>query len=225
MGAAQNLLDSVQSLAKLRGFTDDPHRYAELVAAEAPAAVTLPELSARDAAWRAAFAAIDQMIERAMRLEMDFAPDIERTIPLPTRKVFAGTITSYAGRIGLLAERARDTAARVTPSADHIADLVTEAAERVLALRAVLYTEVLEVVRATAAASAVEADRQARDRRLDDKLRKAWSAARRVLEGLVAEPPRILAAAWEARIAAEPEMIDEPDPEKEPTFADMIEMD
>ncbi|MBC7975898.1 MAG: hypothetical protein H7138_13075 [Myxococcales bacterium] len=48
---------------------------------------------------------------------------------------------------------------------------------------------------------------------------------RRELEALVQDPARIASAAMTTRVAAWPVQIDEPAPEPERTFADMIEMD
>ncbi|MEO7730620.1 MAG: hypothetical protein ABIY55_06575, partial [Kofleriaceae bacterium] len=142
-----------------------------------------------------------------------------------TRKVFAATIVSYAGRIEVLEARARDIAAR--SGAAHpgdVADRATEVAAAILALRTDVQLGVLVLVRELAAAAAPDADRHARDRTLDDATRQRWSAMRRELEALALQPARI-GAALADRLAAWPTQLDEPAAEPERTFADMIEMD
>jgi hypothetical protein len=140
--------------------------------------------------------------------------------------VFASTIVSYAGDLARLAERVRAVAERGAPPdrAAHVVDAVIEAARATLALRDALRDRVFARVADLARASLPEVDLRARDRKLDDAARKRWSAARRDLEILAAEPAKILAAPFAERLAAWPELIDEPN-EPEVTFADMIELD
>src|SRR5262249_22190911 len=148
------------------------------------------------------------------------------SIGAPTRSVFSHTIVSYAHRLPLLAERARDVAARGgAADPDHTADIVVDAARSVLALREAVRAGVLGLIQRLAQAAAPDADRQARDRNLDDPVRRRWSAARRDLEAVAADPERVLAAPMPARLAALPEQLDEPAPEREVTFADMLELD
>ena len=77
---------------------------------------------------------------------------------------------------------------------------------------------------ATACDAADEADARARDRKLDDAVRKKWSAWRRELEAVASDPMRVTSPIA-TRLASWPEQIDEPAPEAEVTFADMIEID
>ena len=225
MTAAQHLLDQVQSPARIDALAADPGRYAALLADELGPAATLDALEARDASLREALAQVDAMIERAARLRFEHALAHDPAIGAPTRKVFAATIVSYAGRLELLAARVRDLAAR--GGAAHpgdVADRATEVAGAVLALRADVQRGVLVRVRELAAAAVPDADRHARDRTLDDATRQRWSAMRRELEALALEPARI-GAALADRLAAWPAQLDEPAAEPERTFADMIELD
>jgi hypothetical protein len=225
MSAAQHLLDQVQSPARIDALAADPGGYAALLAAELGPAATLDELAARDAGLRQALAQVDAMIERAARLRFEHALAHDPAIAAPTRKVFAATIVSYAGRIELLEARARDVAAR--GGAAHpgdVADRVAEVARAVLALRDAVQLGVLVLIHELAAAAIARADAQARDRALDEVTRRRWSAMRRELEALAIQPARI-GAALADRLAAWPAQLDEPEAEPERTFADMIEMD
>ena len=47
--------------------------------------------------------------------------------------------------------------------------------------------------------------------------RRTWSALRRELEAVAAQPERVAAAALPARLASWPEQLDEPEPASEPT--------
>jgi len=222
--SARRLLEQVSSPAHLDAF--DPAAYAAQLAAEVPAAETLAELEARDVFLADALAQIDAMIARVMRMRLDHTLAADTSIGTPTRKVFATTIVGYAGDLGLLEERARDVAARGgarDPGA--VADAVVGAARAVLDLRAAVRAGALALIRDLAAASAPAADRRARDRSLDEPARRRWSAARRELEALAADPERAAAAPMSARLATFPDQLDEPAPEPEVTFADMIELD
>jgi hypothetical protein len=222
--SARRLLDQVSSLAHLDAF--DPASHAAQLAAEVPAAATLAELEARDAFLADALAQIDAMIARAMRMRLDHALAADTSIGPPTRKVFATTIAAYASDPGLLAQRARDVAARGgAADPDAVADAVAGAGRAALELRAATRAGVLALIRDLAAASLPEADRRARDRSLDEPARRRWSAARRELEALAADPARVAAAPMPARLATFPDQLDEPAPEREVTFADMIELD
>ncbi len=223
---AQHVLDQVQSLSKIEALEAAPVTYAAELGNELSPAATFAELEVRDATLAAALRAIDTMIARAMKLLLERALASDTSIGAPTRTVFCQTITTYEEKLDLLRERTRDLAARGgSPDPGGVAELVTEAARRVLGLREELRAGVLGLIRDLATAAIPEADRQARDKRLDDATRKRWSAVRRDLEMIAEEPARILAAPMPARVAAWPEQIDEPDPEKEVTLADMIEID
>lgn len=221
------MLDQVSSLAHLEAF--EPAAYTAQLVADVPPIpepADLAALEARDAFLADALAQLDAMAARAMRLRLDHALAADTSIGAPTRKVFSTTIAAYADDPGLLAQRARDVAARggaADPEA--VADAVAGAARGVLDVRAAARDGVLAHVRALATASVPAADRRARERTLDEPTRRRWSAARRELEALAAEPARIAAAPWAARLASFPDQIDEPAPEREVTFADMIELD
>jgi hypothetical protein len=222
--SARRVLDQVSSLAHLDAF--DPPSYAEQLAAEVPPAQALAELEARDALLADALAQLDAMIARAMRLCLEHALAADTSLGPPTRKVFATTVVRYASDLGLLAQRVRDLAARGrAPDPDAVADAVVGAARRVLDLRAQARAGVLALIRELAAASVVEADRRARERSQGEPTRRRWSAARRELEAVAADPARVTAAPWSARLAAFPDQLDEPAPEREVTFTEMIELD
>jgi hypothetical protein len=226
MTAAQHILDQACSLARIAALEADPAVYVEQLAAELPEVATLVELGARDAALIAALGQIDAMIARAMRIRLDHALASDSSIGAPTRSVFASTITGYAGRLSLLEQRARDVAVRGRAAdPDRIAESVVEAARASLALRDALRDGVLALIRDGARAAIAEADRRARDRNLDEPERRRWSAARRDLEAVAAEPERVLAAPMAGRLAALPDQLDEPEPDREPTFAELLELD
>ena len=226
MSSAQHALDQIHSLARIEALEAEPGVYAERLAAELPAAATLAELEARDAVLAGAVRQIDAMIVRAMRVRLDHALAADTSIGGPTRSVFSSTIVGYAGKLPLLAQRARDVAARGRAAdPDRIAEAVLEAARSVLGLREVVRAGVLALIRELAQAAIPDADRRARDRNLDEPVRRRWSAARRDLEVVAVEPERVLAAPMAARRAALPDQLDEPAPEREVTFADMIELD
>jgi hypothetical protein len=224
--SSAHVLDRVHSLAGLEALEADPGGYAAQLAEEIPHADTLAGLEERDAMLAAALGRIDQAMARAMKIRLEHALAADTSIGPPTRSVFSSTITGYAGRLSVLEERARDVAARggaVDP--DGVAGRVACAARSVLALRDALRAGVLDAAGRLARAAAPEADRRARDRNLDEPARRRWSAMRRELEAVAADPARVLAAPMAARLGALPEQLDEPDPGPEVTFADMIELD
>jgi len=226
MSAAQHVLDQAYSLERIEALEAEPGRYAERLAAELAGAATLPELEARDAVLAGALGQIDAMSARAMRIRLDHALDLDPSIGAPTRNVFSHTIVSYAGRLPLLAQRARDVAARGgAADPDRIAEAIVDAARAVLGLREAIRAGVLALIGAVAHAAVADADRRARDRNLDEPTRRRWSAARRDLEAVAADPGRVLGAAMAVRLDALPDQLDEPAPEREVTFADMLELD
>jgi hypothetical protein len=219
-------LDRAHSLEALDALAADAREIADRLAAELPPAATLAELAARDTVLADALGRIDAVAVRAMRLRLDHALADDTSLAAPTRKVFASTIVGYAGDVALLAQRARDVSAR--GGARDPADVtvrVVDAAHATFALRDQLRAAILELVRTLAVGAVPEADRQARDRTLPEAERRRWSSTRRDLEALAAEPARIAGAPMAARIAALPEQLDEPEPEPEVTFADLIELD
>ncbi|HSS00971.1 MAG TPA: hypothetical protein VLM79_28135 [Kofleriaceae bacterium] len=226
MTSAQRILDQVYSLAGLVALEGDKFAYSAAVAAEVPAATTLPELEARDAALARALGQLDAMLVRAMKLRLEHALADDQSIGPPTRAVFAHTITSYAGKLSLLEDRARDASARGgagDPGA--VAKAVVAAAYKVLALGEAMQIGVLAVIRELAEAAVPLADRQARDPALDEPARRRWSAARRDLEAVAADPLRVTDAPMAQRMAELPEQLDDPAPEPERSFADFIELD
>ena len=221
MSSARNVLDQVHSLARIAELEADPDRFARELAAEVPA-----ELEPRDIELAAALGHIDTTVARIMRIRLDDALASDTSIGPPTRNVFALTIVGYANDLGLLARRARDVAERGRAAdPDRIAELVIDAARSTLALRDALRSGVLALIRDLATAAIPEADRQARDRKLDDKPRMRWSAIRRDLEAIAANPEHVRSAPLPSRLAALPAQLDEPDPEREPTLAELIELD
>jgi hypothetical protein len=216
----------VYSLAGVVALEAEPGVYADRLAAEVPGAATLPELEARDAFLIRALGQIDAMLVRAMKVRLEHALADDRSIAAPTRSVFAHTVASYAGRLSVLEDRAREVAAR-GGAADpgRVADAVVSAARSVLGLREAVLAGVLALTRDLAQASVADADRRARDRNLDESVRRRWSAARRDLEAVALDPGRVLTAAMGARVGALPEQLDEPAPGPELTFADFLELD
>lgn len=219
-------LDRAHSLGQLEALAADAPSVLDALHAETPEAKTLGELEARDAALAAALDAIDAITIRSMKVRLDHALASDGSIGPPTRNVFAQTIVTYADKVPLLVDRARDLAARGrAPSPDDVADLVAGAARASLALRDALRGGVLALVQRLAKAAVSEADRQARDGTLDDAQRKRWSATRRDLEMLANDPAAITAAPMAARVAAWPELLEEPTPRREPSLAELIEID
>ena len=215
------MLDRIQSLASIAVLEADPGAFARVLAAQLPA-----DLEARDAALATALRHTDDAASRVMRVLLEHALADDSSLAPPTRKVFVSTITSYIDRLDLLAQRVRELAARGRASdPDAVARAVTDAARRTLALREAVRGPVLELVRELATAAIPDADRRARDRDLDDRARKRWSAVRRDLEAIAEAPERVLAAPMADRVAAWPEQLDEPAPKPEPTLAELIELD
>ncbi len=226
MSSAKQLLDQVQSVARLDALAADPSAYAELVAGELPAGDELDAFEARDHQLRDALGQLDAMIERAARLGIEHALAHDSSIGVPSRKVFATTIVSYAGRLDLLATRARELAARGGASdPDDIATRIFDVARRVLELREAMRSAVLARVQQLAETALIGADGRARDARRDEASRKRWSAVRRDLEMIAQRPEAIAAAPMAKRVAAWPEQLDEPEPEKVPSLAELIELD
>ena len=224
--SAKTLLDRVHSRTAIAELDAEEHK--RLLASDVGANtdVSLAELEHRDDVLRQAIADIDDFATRVMRILLDHALAEDTSIPTPTRKVFASTIAGYAHDVSVLEQRARDIAARGgarDPAA--VASSVVAAANTTFAVRGGLISSVLQLAHDLAQASVVEADKRAKDRTLDEPSRKTWSAARRELEALVADPARLALAAWSGRLADHPEQLDEPPPEAEKTFADMIELD
>ncbi len=223
---AFQLLDRVHSLASLEPLAADPTAFAAALAPELPDGATTEAVTARDAALRDALQRIDDLATRVMRVRLEHALADDTTIAAPTRKVFAQTIASYAGRLSLLGDRVRDLAARGrAPDPDRTADAVLDAARATLDLRGALAAGVLELARDGATRAVPDVDRRARDRTRDDAQRTRDSALRRELEAIAAAPARIAQAPLAARLASWPDQLDDPAPEAEVTFADMIEMD
>lgn len=221
---ASRVLDQVQSLAHVEALA--PSDYVDQLAGELVPVTTREDIAARDEVLRAAATRIEDTAVRIMRIRLEHDLADDSAIATPTRKVFAQTVADYAERLGVLHTRARDVAARNgarTP--DDIADRVVRAAEATLAVRAQLYEGVLAVAAKLAAADAPTADAKARDRREAEAPRRLWSAVRRELEAVAARPARILEATFAVRLAGWESLLDEPDPEKEPALADLLELD
>lgn len=217
-------LDRAHSLAQLEAL--DPASILAELEAETPSAQAIPELEERDAFLAAALDAIDAIAIRAMKVRLEHALANDGSIGAPTRAVFAQTIVNYADNVALLVERARDLAHRGrSPSPEHVADLVAGAARASLGLRAALRDGVLELASRFAKASVPLADKHARDGSLDETIRKRWSAVRRDLEAIAAQPAAISVAPMAKRVAAWPDQLDEPDPVREATLAELIEID
>lgn len=204
----------------------DPQSVVEALAAELPDPQSLTDLEARDAQLATALETIDAFAIRTMKVRLDYALADDSSLPPPTRNMFAQTIVTYADDLALLAERARDIAARGRAAApDVVAERVASAARATLDQRAALRDGVLVLVARLARTSVAVADRFARDSKLDEPARKRWSAVRRDLETIAQTPAAITAAPMATRIAAWPEQIDDAAPVREPTLAELLELD
>ena len=215
------MLDRIHSLASIAELEAEPGAFASALAEQLPG-----DLEARDAALAAALRQIDDAAARVMRILLDHALADDTSLAAPTRKVFASTITSYAGKLKLLEHRVRELAARARAAdPDAVARAAGGAARRALALHDAVRGPVLALIHDLATAAIPDADRRARDRDLDERARKRWSAVRRDLEAIAEAPERVLAAPMAARVAAWPEQLDQPAPKPEPTLAELIELD
>lgn len=221
---ASRILDQVQSLAHVEALA--PGDYAEQLAGELGPVETRDDIAARDDLLRAGFTRIDATCVRIMRIRLEHALADDTAIAAPTRKVFAQTVADYTGRLDVLETRARDVAARNgARDPGEIADRLVRAAEATLAVRSALYESLLALVARLAAAEAPMADAKARDRREAEPPRRLWSAVRRELEAIAARPERVLEAPFAVRVAGWESLLDDPDPEQEPSLADLIELD
>lgn len=227
VSSAQRFLDQVHSLAHIDELEREPGRFAEVLTAELPdQATSFASIEARDALLASSLSAIDAACVRWMRVRLDHALAMDSSLAQATRNVFASTIVSYADKLSLLAQRARDVAARGGAGhPDDVADKVVEAARSVLAVREAVRAGVLAVIRDVLTPAIPEADRCARDRDLDEKVRRRWSAVRRDFEIIAAGPEQITIAPLATRITSLPDQLDEPAAEPERSFADLIEMD
>ncbi|HEY4239546.1 MAG TPA: hypothetical protein VGM88_07005 [Kofleriaceae bacterium] len=222
---SQHLLDRVQSPQQAAELAEAPHAVADALAEELAPATTRDDLAARDAQLGAALAGIDALAERVARVRLEHALAHEPSIAAPTRRVFASTVIRYEHALDTLASRAHDVAERGgarDPSA--VAAIVVDECTFALSLRRSVREGVVALIAKLAAASVAAADAAARDRKLDDVARKAWSALRRELEATAADPERVRAPIA-TRLASWPEQLDEPDPAAEPKLADLLELD
>ncbi|MBX3156395.1 MAG: hypothetical protein KF773_10380 [Deltaproteobacteria bacterium] len=220
-------LDRVHALAHVEALAADPGAIAAALADAVPAvAATVADHEARDAILRSALEAVDATCVRVMKARLDHALADDTSLAAPTRNLFATTLLKYDGDLPLLAARIRELAARGrAPDPDRIADLVVDAARATLDLRDALVSPILALAAELARASLVFADGAARDRHRSDDERRRWSALRRDLEAIAADPAALAAAPLAARLAAWPAQLDEPEPEREPTLAELIELD
>jgi hypothetical protein len=223
MPPAQQLLDAVHSLGQVESF--DADAYAGRLADElAGTPFSLATVEATDEALRSALGAIDAFSTRCMRIRLDHVLAGDTSVAPPLRKVLAGTVTNYAGDLGVLRERVLSVAVRVDPrGAEATADRVVATAQRVLDDRAALYDRVLDLARQLAGARVDEARTRARDRHAEEPVRRKWTAALRDLEQVVERPARIIEARWSdrvARVVGPDEPIEEA---PEPTLGELIE--
>lgn len=224
MPTARQVLDQAYSIARLDALAADPSAFAEALAGAPP--VDLADLAAYEAALVDALHAIEALVARAMKLRLDHALADDRALPAETRNVFAGTVAHYGADPNLLARRAHDAAVRGrSPDPTAVAEAVVAAARSVLDLRARLRELVLAAAAAHATLALPVATARALDRRLDDAPRRAWSAARRDLEALAADPTHLLTAPRDRRLAALPPQLDEPPAAAEPSLAELLELD
>lgn len=227
--AWHQVLDRAHSLAQLAELEADPGRVRDALAAEletSAAPTTIAELAARDAVIVDAIQRVDAVATRAMKVRLEHALVDDSSIGAPTRNVFASTILRYAGQVSVLAQRVHDVAVRGGSRAPaELADRVVTIAAGVLAMHAAIRDGILGLASELARGSIAIADGRARDRKADERERKRWSAARRDLEAVAADPTTLLTGAMTERMARLSEQLDEPEPEPEPTIADLIELD
>ncbi|MBA3502737.1 MAG: hypothetical protein H0T65_20415, partial [Deltaproteobacteria bacterium] len=167
---AQHVLDRARSIPTIDALSPDD--YATEVARELPPVTSVADLAARDAVLTGALHAIDELAARVMRLRLDHALPDDTVLAAPTRRVFASTIVSYAGRLSVLGDRVRDVASRMRTDADALVDAVMTEARVTLDQRESLRAGVLALVRSLATATIPDADRRARDPDLDAAQRK-----------------------------------------------------
>lgn len=200
--------------------------YLDRLAEELGAPGDLSQLEAVDDHLRAALTAIDGLAGRVMRILLDRELGDDDAIPTATRKVFSATVLAYRDSLAVLEERARDTASRVNPgSGAALAARVISAAVTTLELHRRLRAAVLTLACDHAAAALALVRQAACDRSSEDATRRHWSAARRDLESIIAQPERVAQLRRRDRLAAFPALLDEPEPQRELTFAELIEMD
>ncbi|HUQ04330.1 MAG TPA: hypothetical protein VM261_17645 [Kofleriaceae bacterium] len=224
MPAAQQLLDAVHGLGQVEAFDADAYAGRLALELDDGGPVSLASLAAVDEALRTALLAVDAFSGRCLRIRLDHLLAGDSSVAPPMRKVLAGTVTNYAGDLGLLRERVLSVAVRVDPrGAEATADRVVAAAQQVLDDRAALYERVLEIGRQLAGARIDAARKEARDRYAEEPVRRTWTAALRELEQVVEQPTRIIEGRWAERVArwSGP---DEPIEEApEPTLGELIE--
>lgn len=223
--SSQQQLDRVQRLSQLDEL--DVDAWAAQLRAELAMlpAETLPELEARDDRLRAVLASLDGFAQKAMRIRLEYLAVDWPALTPQFRTLLSTTVTSYAGDLGKLHMRVASSAARQDPSrANALADVVLDAADRVLALRGALGDAVLGLAAELATASMAHVDARARTRSLDDDTRRAWTAARRDLELVIERPLRVA----EQRFADRHKALCTPDLPldeiPEPTVGELLEL-
>ncbi|MBK9037104.1 MAG: hypothetical protein IPL61_38650 [Myxococcales bacterium] len=218
------LLDAVQTLARLEAFASDDYA-AQLAAELASHDVSDAGLAARDAALAAALIAIDGFTGKAMRIRLEHALADDTALGASFRANLAATVVGFADDLVRLGHRVAQATVRTAPDrAGAVADAVVAQAEAALAQRAALRGTVAALARSLAAAALPVARAAAADRGLDDSARARWSGVRQELAAVVAAPLRIASAPWAARVAGH-EAVDERAPVIEPTFGELIELD
>lgn len=223
--SAQQLLDRVQRLAQLDEL--DVDAYADQLRGELAAlpGESLADLEAQDERLRAILASLEGFTRRAMRIRLEYLAVDWPALTSQFRTLLATTVTSYVGALDKLRMRVAGSAARQDPyRAEALADVVVDAAERVLALRGALGDAVLGLAVELARAALPHVDARARTRSLDDDTRLAWTALRRDLELSIEQPLRIVGARFADRQKAlrTPDLVLDEIPE--PERADLLEL-
>ena len=223
--SAQQLLDRTQRLAQLDEL--DVDGYADQLRSELRAvpATTLAELEARDDQLRAVLASFDNFASKAMRIRLEHLAVDWPALTAQFRTLLSTTVVNYVGDVGRLHQRVAGSVARQEPyRANAVADVVVDAAVRVLELRGALGEAVLSLA-ATLARSTLElVEQRARERALDDDTRRKWTALRADLHALIDRPIRLAEQRFADRQRAllTPDLILDEIPE--PSFADLLEL-
>lgn len=190
--SAQQLLDRTQRLSQLDDL--DVELYADQLRAELVAmpATTLAELEARDDRLRATLASFDGFASKAMRIRLEYLAVDWPALTAQFRTLLATTVTSYIDQLDRLRLRVASSAARQDPArADDLAEVVVDAAARVLAVRGALGDVVLAIAVELANASLPSINDRCRDRGLPDDVRLQWTALRSDFEQLGDRPLRL----------------------------------
>ena len=189
-------------------------------------AATLADLEARDDRLRALLGSFDGFASKAMRIRLEYLAVDHPALTAQFRTLLSTTITSYVDGGGLdrLRQRVAGSAARQDPGrADALAEVVADAAERVLGLRGALGDAVLGLAVELANGALPMIHERCRERGLPDDVRRQWTALRSDFEQLGDHPLRLAERRFADRQRAllTPDLMLDEIPE--PLLSDLIE--